>query len=68
MSQEQDEGRYRSESLQMTTDLGQTARTSRLGRPHKEEHKHHGEVIRDLIIGFSDGLTVPFALTAGLSS
>ncbi|UZJ57606.1 hypothetical protein CBS101457_006926 [Exobasidium rhododendri] len=26
------------------------------------------EVIRDIIIGLSDGLTVPFALTAGLSS
>ncbi|QPG95207.1 hypothetical protein C2857_007836 [Epichloe festucae Fl1] len=28
----------------------------------------HGDVLRDVIIGFSDGLTVPFALTAGLSS
>lgn len=27
-----------------------------------------GEVLRDVIIGFSDGVTVPFALTAGLSS
>jgi vacuolar iron transporter family protein len=27
-----------------------------------------GPIIRDIIIGFSDGLTVPFALTAGLSS
>ncbi|KAL6876498.1 VIT family domain-containing protein [Trichoderma novae-zelandiae] len=26
------------------------------------------DVLRDVIIGFSDGLTVPFALTAGLSS
>ena len=25
-------------------------------------------IIRDMIIGFADGLTVPFALTAGLSS
>ena len=28
----------------------------------------HSDVLRDVIIGFSDGLTVPFALTAGLSS
>ena len=35
---------------------------------HKERHTGHGDLIRDSIIGFSDGLTVPFALTAGLSS
>ena len=28
----------------------------------------YNDIIRDIIIGFSDGLTVPFALTAGLSS
>jgi vacuolar iron transporter family protein len=37
-------------------------------RPHSEQHSEHGDVIRDIIIGFADGLTVPFALTAGLSS
>ncbi|KAF2791812.1 DUF125-domain-containing protein [Melanomma pulvis-pyrius CBS 109.77] len=35
---------------------------------HTEHHKTHGEVLRDAIIGFADGLTVPFALTAGLSA
>ena len=35
---------------------------------HKEHHKGHSQLIRDSIIGFSDGITVPFALTAGLSS
>lgn len=35
---------------------------------HNENHSDHEDVIRDIIIGFSDGLTVPFALTAGLSS
>jgi len=35
---------------------------------HKENHSNSGEVIHDAIIGFADGLTVPFALTAGLSS
>ncbi|SMR50702.1 unnamed protein product [Zymoseptoria tritici ST99CH_3D1] len=29
---------------------------------------HNGLLIRDSIIGFADGLTVPFALTAGLSA
>lgn len=37
-------------------------------KTHKESHKGHSDLIRDCIIGFSDGLTVPFALTAGLSS
>lgn len=35
---------------------------------HPESHTSHGDVTRDIIIGFADGLTVPFALTAGLSS
>ena len=35
---------------------------------HTEYHKRHGDLLRDSIIGFSDGLTVPFALCAGLSS
>lgn len=35
---------------------------------HMEKHSKYGDVIRDVIIGFADGLTVPFALTAGLSS
>ncbi|XP_051148584.1 vacuolar iron transporter 1-like [Andrographis paniculata] len=34
---------------------------------HKERHFTAGEVVRDIIIGVSDGLTVPFALAAGLS-
>ncbi|KAK5109401.1 hypothetical protein LTR62_007067 [Meristemomyces frigidus] len=35
---------------------------------HKESHTSHSPLLRDFIIGFADGLTVPFALTAGLSS
>lgn len=35
--------------------------------PHIERHFNSGEVIRDIVIGMSDGLTVPFALAAGLS-
>ncbi|AEO68467.1 uncharacterized protein THITE_2118014 [Thermothielavioides terrestris NRRL 8126] len=37
--------------------------------PHAEKHMgQFDSIVRDVIIGFSDGLTVPFALTAGLSS
>jgi vacuolar iron transporter family protein len=35
--------------------------------PHTERHFTGGEVVRDVVIGMSDGLTVPFALAAGLS-
>jgi VIT1/CCC1 family predicted Fe2+/Mn2+ transporter len=34
---------------------------------HLEKHFTAGEVVRDVVIGMSDGLTVPFALAAGLS-
>lgn len=34
---------------------------------HKEEHFSASELVRDIVIGMSDGLTVPFALAAGLS-
>src|SRR3954453_7365439 len=34
---------------------------------HKEEHFSGSDFIRDVVIGMSDGLTVPFALAAGLS-
>jgi hypothetical protein len=55
-------------------DMGSTSSTlapepdsERQGR-HNEHHSQNGDVVRDIIIGFADGLTVPFALTAGLSS
>ena len=35
--------------------------------PHIEKHFTASEVVRDIVIGMSDGLTVPFALAAGLS-
>jgi vacuolar iron transporter family protein len=35
--------------------------------PHIERHFTGKEVVRDIVIGMSDGLTVPFALAAGLS-
>ena len=34
---------------------------------HHEEHLHSSDVLKDIVIGMSDGLTVPFALAAGLS-
>lgn len=34
---------------------------------HVEKHFTSGEIVRDIVIGMSDGLTVPFALAAGLS-
>jgi VIT1/CCC1 family predicted Fe2+/Mn2+ transporter len=35
--------------------------------PHREEHFQSSETVRDIVIGMADGLTVPFALAAGLS-
>jgi VIT1/CCC1 family predicted Fe2+/Mn2+ transporter len=35
--------------------------------PHIEKHFTASETVRDVVIGMSDGLTVPFALAAGLS-
>jgi VIT1/CCC1 family predicted Fe2+/Mn2+ transporter len=34
---------------------------------HAEQHFTSSELVRDVVIGMSDGLTVPFALAAGLS-
>lgn len=35
--------------------------------PHIEGHFESSEAVRDVVIGLSDGFTVPFALAAGLS-
>ncbi len=37
------------------------------GHTHTEEHLTSSEILTDIVIGMSDGLTVPFALAAGLS-
>ncbi len=34
---------------------------------HQENHLTSSELLKDIVIGMSDGLTVPFALAAGLS-
>jgi hypothetical protein len=44
-----------------------TAQTS-TSTSHKEPHARVGDHMRDAVLGFADGLTVPFALTAGLSA
>jgi VIT1/CCC1 family predicted Fe2+/Mn2+ transporter len=36
-------------------------------QPHVERHFRSNETVRDIVIGMSDGLTVPFALAAGIS-
>lgn len=38
-----------------------------MAHTHHEEHFTSSELVRDIVIGMSDGLTVPFALAAGLS-
>ncbi len=35
--------------------------------PHVEKHFTASETVRDIVIGMADGLTVPFALAAGIS-
>jgi len=35
--------------------------------PHTERHFTAGDAVREIVIGMSDGLTVPFALAAGLT-
>ncbi|MCI0465502.1 MAG: VIT1/CCC1 transporter family protein [Beijerinckiaceae bacterium] len=35
--------------------------------PHIEKHFRSSALVRDIVIGMADGLTVPFALAAGLS-
>jgi VIT1/CCC1 family predicted Fe2+/Mn2+ transporter len=36
-------------------------------KQHKEQHFTASETVRDIVIGMSDGLTVPFAIAAGMS-
>lgn len=38
-----------------------------MNTPHEEQHLQSAEWLTDIVIGMSDGLTVPFALAAGLS-
>jgi len=38
------------------------------GAVHHEKHFQQSDTVRDIVIGMADGLTVPFALAAGLSN
>jgi hypothetical protein len=63
-------GRFRDPSLtrQLDDPVGPEAnrRTDQLMQ-HVERHFSGGETVRDVVIGMADGLTVPFALAAGIS-
>lgn len=50
------------------TDGCMSALSSLVGKREEEEYQINPRVISDAILGLSDGLTVPFALSAGLSS
>jgi vacuolar iron transporter family protein len=47
--------------------VGRAEKISMPRTPHVEKHFTASETVRDIVIGMSDGLTVPFALAAGLS-
>lgn len=51
----------------MATENAAEAGTTNHHVHHREQHVFSAEVLRDVVIGMSDGLTVPFALAAGLS-
>ena len=44
-----------------------TAQAEMAAHTHEEQHFTASELVRDIVIGMSDGLTVPFALAAGLT-
>jgi hypothetical protein len=57
------------DSRDMPSNGGETATgEAKPSRERKETKLIDGRVISDAIIGLSDGMTVPFALTAGLSA
>jgi VIT1/CCC1 family predicted Fe2+/Mn2+ transporter len=50
------------------TQLGETlGLTMHLHPEHAEKHFTASDTVRDVVVGMSDGLTVPFALAAGIS-
>lgn len=56
-------------SIRQLSKLGRSLVSAFFSRmkPHTEEHFTAGDTVRDIVIGMSDGLTVPFALAAGLT-
>ncbi|KAG5979616.1 hypothetical protein E4U55_004944 [Claviceps digitariae] len=57
---------YDSKSIDSSSSSLSSSSSSSSSSPHPPFD--YAPLLRDIIIGFSDGLTVPFALTAGLSS
>ena len=51
----------------MNTSIRANTQQQQRGRRHREQHFEAGEMVRDIVLGMSDGLTVPFALAAGLA-
>mmetsp|Transcript_7650 Transcript_7650/g.18891 ORF Transcript_7650/g.18891 Transcript_7650/m.18891 type:complete len:246 (+) Transcript_7650:593-1330(+) len=47
--------------------MSETQPLKRAGGAHREHHFTDSALVRDIVLGLSDGLTVPFALAAGLS-
>ncbi|GGA75404.1 hypothetical protein GCM10011507_28460 [Edaphobacter acidisoli] len=63
---------YAAHALNYTTAMSDAVQTphthaTHSHTPHIEGHFESSETVRDIVIGLSDGLTVPFALAAGLS-
>ncbi|EME46218.1 hypothetical protein DOTSEDRAFT_86825 [Dothistroma septosporum NZE10] len=59
---------YYIRSVDCHTIVEEIESTSTTSNSLLKQQSHRGVFVRDSIIGFADGLTVPFALTAGLSS
>ena len=53
--------------MSLQTDIQAQSEAPSPGHHHHERHFNSSEAIRDIVIGLSDGLTVPFALAAGLA-
>jgi VIT1/CCC1 family predicted Fe2+/Mn2+ transporter len=47
---------------------GKASKRGLFGAFHVEKHFLNSEFVRDVVIGMADGLTVPFALAAGISA
>ena len=68
LAQQQDEEEARSLLARRRESEDSSVTIMQEPRDHAESHSRHGDQISNAIIGFADGLTVPFALTAGLTA
>lgn len=65
---EESERRYSNKRISVLSAFSVLSTASSTSSIHLEPHFDSPEIVRDVIIGLSDGLTVPFALAAGLAS